>query len=123
MCDYTKLESDQDEILQAGVDFLERSKEATGNDKTGCGSKEASSLHPRNTMSVGETVHAMLKKAVKENDVFMSQINDEEKVHFKGHRSKERRGAVWEEDILERDGLLELLKTYAKEKHFRECFF
>ena len=121
MCDYTKLKPDKDEILQAGLKFLERSREATGEIKRSQ-DKEMGNQHLNDTEPMRETVQVMLKKAVKENDAFLSHIDNEEDVYCKRHRWRERRRAVCEEDILERDGLLELLGKYSKLMHFRENY-
>ena len=71
------------------------------------------------TVSVQVAVQIMLKKAVKENEDFMGQISHKEDFLLRAHGSRKRRGAACEENVLERDGLLELLKTYMKLMHLR----
>ena len=118
MCDYTRIKHDKDEILQAGLNFLDRSAEANGNAKRRQSLEELNS-HPDYTVSVQVAVQIMLKKAVKQNEDFMRQISHKEDFLLRAHGSRKRRGAACEENVLERDGLLELLKTYMKLMHLR----
>ena len=119
MSDYNLIKPYKDELLQAGMSFLKRSGKANGTAK-GVQGDELNNLHPHNdTKSVREYVNVMLMKAVKENDRHLSH---EEDVILKTNQSRKRRGAVCEEDVLERDGLLKLLKAYAKLTIFHEIY-
>ena len=122
MSDYNLIKPYRDELLQAGMSFLKRSGKANGTAK-GVQGDELNNLHPHNdTKSVREYVNVMLMKAVKENDRHLSQINYDEDGFFKKNQSRKRRGAVCEEDVLERDGLLKLLKSYSKLMIFHEIY-
>ena len=119
MSDYNLIKPYKDELLQAGMSFLKKSGKANGTSK-GVQGDELTNLHPHiNTTSVREYVNVMLMKAVKENDRHLSH---EEDVILKTNQSRKRRGAVCEEDVLERDGLLKLLKAYAKLTIFHEIY-
>ena len=118
MCDYTRIEPEKNDVLQAGLNFLEKSRDSNGSVRRSQ-SHEVVNPQAACTVSVGDAVHDMLKKAVKENEVFMRQIRHEEDFCLRWHRSRKRRGAVCEEDVLERDGLLELLQRYTQLMHLQ----
>ena len=119
MCDYTLIKPYKDEILQGGLNFLRRSEKASGTVKISPGD-ELSNLQPHKFASVRESVTVMLMEAFKDNDRFLSQIDHVEDVFSKYNQSRKRRGAVCEEDVLEKEGLLKILKAYARLTIFHE---
>ena len=122
--------SKKDEVIHAGLKFLKRSKSMKVTSK-GEGQTAREKLQRKNScFTVKELETMTLISAVKDSDA-KTHLHDEyvtENKHacaindciLDGDLMFERRNAICEENSLERNGLLKLLKDYHRLKHLQE---
>ena len=126
MKNYRGVKIEEEDVLQAGLEFLNRSryipKDLVMKVDTKIKPMNTSTQRSSDDFSAKDIAHRMLMTAVEENDRESSHYTNHNREEAEGPCKEyscsrgsllyKRRGAVSEEQLLERDGLLRLLKKY-----------